>query len=174
MDLKIRKADLSDISSIMAIENESFSYDIRENKQTFIKRIETFNDGFWLLAIDSKVVGYISSEIWNEESENNFLLGHDIQKVHNNNGNKLYISSVALSKKVRGKGLGHILFDYLIDYIPKKYPSVEKGVLLVSDNWENAKKIYIKKGFSETDRIKDFFSENGIKRDGIIMDKIFK
>lgn len=172
MNLDIRKANLSDINSIMYIENESFSYDIRESEQTFIKRIETFNDGFWLLTLDEKVIGYISCEIWNDNTD--FELGHDIQKAHIPDGKQLYISSVALLKEVRGKGLGHILFDYIVDYIPEKYPSVEKGILLVCDSWKNAQKIYIKKGFSETDRIKDFFTENGIKRDGIVMKKIFR
>ena len=171
MDLKIRKADLSDINSIMAIEKESFSYDIREDKQTFIKRIEIFNDGFWLLTMDKKIIGYISSEIWRDNAD--FKLGHDIQNTHDKDGKQLYISSIALANEARGKKLGHILFDYLIDYIPQNYPSVNKGVLLVSDNWEKAKKIYTKKGFSETDRIKGFFLENGIKRDGIIMNKVF-
>lgn len=172
----IRKVYEKDISKIMDIENQSFEKGIRENEIVFIKRMAIFNDGFLVLVDERDVpLGYISSEIWFYENSINksyFELGHSIADRHNNNGNELYISSMALSNELKGKGYGHILFDYLIDNIKIYYPNINSSILLVCEHWKNARKIYSNKKFNEIHIIEDFFHPlNGLKGDGIIMRK---
>lgn len=173
---KIRKALKSDIKAIMQMENEGFVNGIKESEDIFIERINIFSDGFLILSDENNIpVGYISSEIWNYKDkidENDFTLEHSIKTKHDYNGNELYISSMVLSNKLKGKGWGHILLYYLIDNIRESYPNIKSVVLIVCNNWKSARKIYINKGFEEVYSIKDFFKPiSNLSRDGIVMRK---
>ena len=63
-NLKIRNAKINDIEKILEIEHNSFDKNICEDKQVFIDRIETFNDGFLVAEYENEIIGYICSEIW--------------------------------------------------------------------------------------------------------------
>lgn len=171
---QIRKANKDDIDDIVRLENEGFKNGEQESREILAERLNTFNDGFLVLVDENGcVVGYISSEIWESienMTEKDFTLNHSIIQKHSSSGNTLYISSLVLSKDLKGKGWGHILFDYFIDNIVEFYPTLKNAVLLVSNNWETAQKIYRKKGFSEMFVLKDFFKPVGApNHDGIVM-----
>jgi ribosomal-protein-alanine N-acetyltransferase len=175
-EFKIRKATEDDINYIMELENQGFADGIKENEKVFLERINTFNDGFLLLVDKSNIpVGYIASELWNYKNnidDSYFKLGHSIKEKHKDDGNELYISSMVLSNKLKGKGYGHILFDYLIDNMKKSYSNLKSSILIVCDDWKKAQKIYTNKGFKKISTIEDFFEPlNASKSDGIIMRK---
>jgi len=176
---QIRKATKKDIDSIVNIENNGFDEGLRETKDTFVERIEIFNDGFLVLTDeDSKILGYISSEIWDyrlQVDEKDFALNHSIRSKHKDSGDELYVSSMVLSKQMQGKGWGHILFDYLVDTIKEFYPNLKSSILIVGTKWKEAQKIYFNKGFLEIGVIKDFFQPlSGENSDAIIMRKPLK
>ncbi|MBA2859752.1 ribosomal-protein-alanine N-acetyltransferase [Methanococcus maripaludis] len=168
----IRNARKTDIDEIMNIEYDSFIEGISENRNVFLDRIATFQNGFLVLEVDSEILGYISSEIW-EYSENidekMFDLNHDIKKVHKCNGSELYISSIGILKKHRKNGYGNLLFKELIEKISKNY-KISSMILTVSVNWKPAIKLYEKNGFKEIGRIKEFFEDDD-SSDGIVMRK---
>lgn len=174
-DYKLRVATEKDIKDIMKIETSSFSLEICENEDTFLERINTFSDGFYLMEYNNSVIGYIGTEIWEykEETDNKyFTLGHSIKETHNPNGNELYISSMGILPDFRGKGLGKVLFQDSINYIINKNKNIKSEILIVSEKWDNARKIYKKNGFCEILNVKDFFVyNNDYKENGIVMRK---
>jgi ribosomal-protein-alanine N-acetyltransferase len=166
----IRNAGPGDIEQIMLIERSSFHENIRESRSVFLERIAFFREGFLVLEIDDHVCGYISSEIWNY-SENitatRFILNHRLCEVHTTTGSELYISSIGILEEYRGKGYGNLLFSELSRRMIEKY-AISSIILLVSANWNAAKRIYEKNGFEEMCRIPGFFY-NG--NEGIVMRK---
>lgn len=174
-NLKVRAVKLDDIDAIMAIENESFDDGIKENKEVFVERMDTFNDGFLVLVDDNdSPLAYICSELWEYKKSINkleFTLGHSIVDKHNINGNELYISSTALSNKLRGRGYGHLLVEQLLVNIKKNYPNVNSSILVVAQSWTAAQKIYRNNGFVKVGSIKDFFVTSTSTTDAIVMRK---
>lgn len=168
--ITVRNAEPTDIDKIMLIENESFHENIRESKAAFLERIAYFPEGFLLLEISGEVCGYISSEIWDHSeivTDDRFTLGHRISDVHTTTGKELYVSSLGILKNHRGKGYGNLLFTELSGRLSKKYP-ISSVILLVSENWHAARKVYENNGFRELHRIPSFFNEDKIS-DGIVM-----
>ncbi|WP_407429201.1 GNAT family N-acetyltransferase [Treponema sp.] len=190
-----------DIFSIMNIERQSFIPAIQEKKRVFEKRLKIFPEGFLLLADCSDEVilknktalicGYLCAERWDElpdfsniESKNKkdykkslrkiekrFEPGHNPLYTHKNEGRFLYISSFALLKEYRTKGLGEKFFKNSVAALCGSMKTIEKIVLLVNEEWKGALKIYEKFGFSEIFRLQDFFPtiQKKQKSDGIIM-----
>jgi [ribosomal protein S18]-alanine N-acetyltransferase len=175
-----RNANIADISSIMMIEHASFPEDICEDRNVFIERITTFSDGFRVMECDGKIIGYICSELWeraNVFSKELFTLGHSIKNRHKYYGREIYISSMGLNQEYRSLGLGKSMFNEFVDHITSKLANVESIVLLVSEKWSKARKIYATNGFKEIDILEGFFHYNVEKpyyEDGIIMRKELK
>nr|WP_321497104.1 N-acetyltransferase [uncultured Methanolobus sp.] len=172
MKISIRNAEKGDIEGIMSVEHDSFHSNIVENSDTFLERVKAFSDGFLVVEIDGEIAGYISSELW-DHSENidteKFVLGHSITETHRNDGKELYISSIGVLKKYRGKGYGNALFMELVNRIRGKY-EILSIILIVSEDWHAAKRIYENGGFREIQKIKCFFDDDE-KSDAIVMRK---
>lgn len=173
--ITFRKANLSDIYAIMDIERDSFHFNIVEKEEVFRSRIETYNDGFYVAILTNKIIGYVSSELWEYvESYNHdrFLLDHNINKYHNTSGRELYISSLGLLNQYRGQGYGSRLFNYIIDIHKDK---IDSTILLVSHEFKKAKLMYEKQGFKIVDTVYNAFiySENDAQ-EGLIMRKNYK
>ncbi|WMW23476.1 N-acetyltransferase [Methanolobus mangrovi] len=143
-----------------------------ECRDVFLDRMKVFPEGFLVMEIDREIAGYISSEMW-EYSENidtdRFCLNHTIREVHIRGGSELYISSIGILKKYRGKGYGKMLFSELVEQIRSKY-KITSIILIVSVNWDAARKIYENNGFLEIQRINGFF-EDDENSDAIVMRK---
>ncbi len=164
----IRQGKITDLNRIMKIEKDAFSSDIVEKSTVYLERLNVFPQGF-LVAEKQKILqGFFTTEIWEEKklSPEDFLLGHSIKSSHNDNGSILYISSFALAKKVQGKGSGKKLFNSFLENILNKNTNINSIVLVVSNKWNKAQKIYKTYGFKKEFIIKNFFSEN---QDGIVM-----
>ena len=190
-----------DIFSIMNIERQSFIPAIQEKKRVFEKRLKLFPEGFLLLADCSDeiilknktalVCGYLCSERWDmlpsfdlenlsdekekksalKKIEKRFALGHNPLSTHKTNGSFLYISSFALLKDYRSKGLGEKFFKNAVAALCSSISGIETVVILVNSEWENALKIYRKIGFKEVFTLKEFFPtiQKKVCADGIIM-----
>lgn len=182
--MKICCAKSSDIQNIMKIENLAFISQIQESKKTFDERLKIFSNGFFVLVDDSedsvfendksKIVGYFSSEIWQNLPESNeiFTLGHKIENTHNKNGTVLYISSFAILPSFQGKHLSEFFLTSCLDSICKTFTQIKKIALLVSEDWIGAHHLYEKIGFKEVRKISGFFPSK--KQDfatGIVMIK---
>ncbi len=177
-EIKFRIVEKSDIDYIMEIEQSSFSKIVCEDKDVFLQRIETFKQGFIVMEYDNEVIGYICSEIW-EYSENvdrdKFTFGHLIKDSHKTNGNEIYISSMGILPKVRGYGLGKAMFEFFIKYISELVESPKSIILIVSENWKNARNIYINNGFKEICTFNEFIDYRHVppfKENAIVMRKL--
>ncbi len=177
-EIKFRIVEKNDIDYIMEIEQSSFSKIVCEDKDVFLQRIETFKQGFIVMEYDNEVIGYICSEIW-EYSENvdrdKFTFGHLIKDSHKTNGNEIYISSMGILPKVRGYGLGKAMFEFFIKYIPELVESPKSIILIVSENWKNARNIYINNGFKEICTFNEFIDYRHVppfKENAIVMRKL--
>lgn len=177
----LRNARLEDLDEIMNVESQSFGTHIQEEKSLFKKRIETFGRGFLVFEADQnerrKIAGYFCTELWEKipKGAEDFLVGHDIKKIHTEHGKILYISSFALLPEFRGNGNGKKLFEQSLDFFKTKF-NFEKILLLVNEKWIGAKKIYASYGFKEIFICKDIFlndeknSESKVfTSDGIVM-----
>ena len=138
------------------------------------------------------VCGYLCSELWDflpqkrENQENlperevaksekilkkRFSLGHNPAYTHKTNGQYLYVSSFALLKEYRGKGLGEKFFINAVAALCAAQTQVKKVVILVNSDWEAALRIYKKLGFQELYTFKNFFPtiQKKVASDGIVM-----
>ena len=85
----------------------------------------------------------------------------------------MYISSFAIDTAYRGNGYGEAIFEAFLDKMREKY-NLKSGILLVSSEWENAKRIYEKHGYKCLENISNFFiNDLEEKFAGIIMRKFF-
>lgn len=103
--------------------------------------------------------------------EKRFALGHNPLLTHKTNGCFLYVSSFALLKEYRGKGLGEKFFKNSLAALCAANPEIKKVVLLVDSEWQAALKIYEKLGFQKVFELKEFFPtiQKKVNVSGIIM-----
>ncbi len=168
MTYTLREANLDDLEAIMQIEDCSFHKGIREDESVFRKRVTTFPKGFILLVDEQGVPkGYFASEIWQldeKASEINaslFALNHDIGDHHTDDGNTLYVSSIAILPECRGYGLGDLFFTQAISRIKAAFPNLTQSILIVNESWVRARAIYRKWGYEEKGAIPLFFRPEG-------------
>lgn len=171
-----------DLSSIMQIERASFIPNIQESENIFEQRLQIFPEGFFVL-IDSSdetvfkhgksfVAGYFCSELLQSipNSDDFFSLDHSPDKTHSTNGNTLYVSSFAIHPEYRNKKIGKSFFYNSLKSICTSNKQISKVLLLVNQEWQNAKHIYESLGFKDLRIIKNFFpSLHNNFSDGIIM-----
>lgn len=175
--LIFRNATPQDLDDIMLIEYHSFSPLIQESKLTFLERINQFPQGFRILQYKSAIIGYISSEIWSfkkEICEETFSLDHSIAQHHTIMGDELYISSMGILPAYRHLGLGKYLFESFLKYCAGQFPQLISCILIVSEDWKNARKIYQNSGFSEIGLLLNFFKskkETNLNKNAVIMQK---
>jgi len=184
----IRKAELSDLKSIMTIEMASFIPEIREDESVFKQRILRCPDLF--LVFEEKKVkegqtffntaGYLSAEIMNHipKKADELKLGHipaDIgNKIEKGDRPFVYISSFALLPEYRGEGNGKKIWNDSLEYFKERIQP-EGFLLLVNELWAGARHIYEKSGFSTVNSFENFFpSEDGQFSNGILMQNLLE
>lgn len=171
----MRPALSGDLPAIMVIERESFLPGVVEGEEVFRERIRVFPEGFLVLEVPGSTgpVGYVCSEIWDgteKLSAGLFEMGHAVEQRHRPRGRVLYVSSTGLLRSARGRGLGHLLFSTLVSRVRLARPDVTSIVLIVSEAWTAARRIYASEGFVEVLRIDGFFQPVGGRREaGIVM-----
>jgi len=160
--LTLHKATNQDLDQIMNLEALGFSRPgwKGEAPDTFKERLLAFPGGFWVVSgYDGKLHGYLCSEIWRFTtawSIDQFTLNHSASKTHVPEGDELYISSMTVDPEVRGKGIGNALFDGAIKNIFEENQRLKSSILIVSDSWEHARRIYKTHGFLEIGDIEGY------------------
>jgi len=103
--------------------------------------------------------------------EKRFELGHNPLLTHKTTGPFLYISSFALLKDYRGKGLGEKFFKNSVAALVSAMGGIKKVVVLVNSEWQSAIKIYNALGFEKVFTLEGFFPtiQKKVNSDGIIM-----
>ena len=163
---RVRRALPLDLDDILEIEDESFDPAIRENRETFLERMETFPEGFVVLESGGRIAGYLCSELWNlagDPSPADFTLGHSARELHFPRGRTLYVSSYGIRKDFRSRGLGKALFQGFLERARTAF-DFDDTLLLVCETWKEARAIYEAEGFIHVFDIQNFFrfSDGGI------------
>jgi len=139
-----------DIKGVMEVERRCFPEHIIESQEIYEHRIKHFPNGIRVLEDNNKILGVISSEIWNYQDNVNidkFAINHFILERHDPCGSELYISSLAIVPEYRKLGLSKQLLDGLIHDVKKEHPIITTGILMVSEVCEYAIKLYKKFNF---------------------------
>ena len=99
---KVTKEDLVEISDIFRIESAKKPYFQKWNKKTALRDItKSFKeDDFYIYVIDKKIVGFIISQI--------------------NENNEGYVNELWIIKEFQGKGIGKALTKFIEDKYKKK------------------------------------------------------
>lgn len=166
MHLYVDHLKSSDINRIIEIERSSFSKDVQESKELYLKRINLFKEGNLGFYADDKLIGFFCSELWHFKERydlNQFTLNGDFEASHNSKGDELYISSFAIDKQYRSLLKGKEAFNLAINFL-LKHLEIKSIILLVGQNWLAARSIYKQWGFKEIAEIEGFFSDS--KQDG--------
>ncbi len=157
---RLRLADIKDLNKLYELENKAFDKGIAEDIKTIEDRVRIFPYGFLVLEHEGKIIGSFSTEIWNHKEGMDFegvKLNHDIKNYHDINGNMMFISSFLIDDDYRGLGLGKAFFNDARQIIKNNFANIEKEVLAVSLEWENAINIYKSFGFEIEKTIKNYF-----------------
>ena len=165
--MNIRFANPADLDAIMVIEDEAHVSGIRESREIFLERIETYPQGFLVATEEDKIVGYICSELWQTEKVTSDLFTLN-QVKHKPDGNTHYISSMAILQEAQSRGIGRALFKELLTMV-----EIPHRVLIVGINKPRAHRIYIDAGFEPKFAIKDFFKPTFIgPYSGLVMEAV--
>lgn len=168
--LRLRRASLDDLSGIMALETAGFETGIREEESVFVERLRVFPNGFLVIGdAREELIAYLCSERWNHDETHGvreFAVGHSAQDRHSARGRVLYISSMTVTPRLRGQGLGRILFSASIEAIHSSEVGIERELLMVNETWHSARHIYEACGFVPQLYFPDFFEPAHKPRQG--------
>ena len=99
-----------------------------------------------------------------------FALGHQMRRTHRRDGSVLYVSSFALATPYRGQGLGEPFFRTALAALCGAHSQIRRVVLIASEEWRGARRIYESAGFVPRLALADFFPSLHKKRaDAIVM-----
>lgn len=168
--ISFRTATKADLNSIMEIEAASFLPEIQESKSTFIARLTAGSSLFLIFEENLEngntiPAGYLSAEFLEKipSSQEELKLDHS-PSTKNTSTKIIYLSSFALLPQFRGNGQGKRLWNDCLDFFAKTNLQTEKFLLIVNEEWKNARHIYEQNGFTPIDNYPEFFphKENGI------------
>jgi len=135
--IKLRKFSLSDLREVMEIEKISFPNQKTWSKDYFKKIYQKYPQEFLVAEIGGKIAGYI---------------------IGQKGENKAKIISLAVSPRVRKKGVGTILTKFLLDHFKK---GRIKKVSLHTKTKNKIGVLFFKKiGFEISKKIKEYY-KNG-------------
>ncbi|SHO47294.1 GNAT family N-acetyltransferase [Desulfopila aestuarii] len=103
----LRPPRLTDLDRCFEIETVSYDGDEAATREKIQTRIETYPEGFWVLEVDKRIVGFINSGCTDkvEMTDESFkeLVGHDPDGRHN------VIMSLVVRPEYQGQGFASIL-----------------------------------------------------------------
>ncbi|MCV6822949.1 MULTISPECIES: GNAT family N-acetyltransferase [Halocynthiibacter] len=112
VERNFREANISDAASCFAIEAAAYEGDEAATYAKISKRIQTYPEGFLILELDGKVVGFINCgcayEVEMSDEDFKELVGHDPEAPN------VVIMSVVVDPKEQGRGHSRALMDEFI------------------------------------------------------------
>lgn len=132
--LSLRQADISDLNTLVELENEIFSYD-QVNRRSFKSFIDSKND-VWVAEKNNQLVGYLI-----------------VFKRQGSRKQRMF--SLAVSPKCQGQGIGRLLILHAIEQ-GRGMKSIRLEVKV--DN-SGAIKLYESLGFVQVSRVEGFYSD---------------
>jgi len=105
------------LDEVMLVEEEAWPKEWRATRDKFASRLAIFPEGFFVAFKGGRMVGVTTSEIINYDPERLPLTWDEItdngciKDTHDPHGNSLYVTSVGVSKKFQGQGIGRSIIE---------------------------------------------------------------
>lgn len=116
--MRIRNATLSDLDNILYVEQSAFPPERQGDSETFQKRYALFKEGFFVIEVDNRIVGFSTALLTDDITSIDDLNISD-SELHNPHGVVYELRSVAVKKESQNKGLGQKLVVKQIDNAKK-------------------------------------------------------
>ena len=100
--MKIRKATMEDLNQIVAIASLCFPSNESILKKTLRERLEVYQDYFWLLKEDGKLIGFIDGLVTDYTNLTDEMYKNP--NLHNENGEWQMIFDICILPKYRKRG----------------------------------------------------------------------
>lgn len=116
-NLRIRRATLQDLSTLMLIERESYPSDMHADEGKMKERIDVFSEGQFIVYLNAEPVGYATNQIVHfkpDEKGKTWLQmtnGGYIANTHDVSGNALHFVSTGVRPPFRRHGIGSFIYD---------------------------------------------------------------
>lgn len=140
--MKIRTATMNDLASIAEIESICFLPAEAASNQSFADRLTYYPDHFWLLELNSQIIGFINGLATNEAHLTDAMYAD--ASMHDANGAWQMIFGVNTLPEYRNRGYAAILIKKLIAAAKQQQ---RKGVVLTCK--EHMVHYYAKFGFAD-------------------------
>ncbi len=111
---------LKDLDELCALDSRVFPPDAREDRDVFEDRLKVFPDGCLKCVIDGKIVGYLTSELW--DSVHSMEINRKASVFHNKDGQHGFVSAFGVDPDFQRRGFGTLLLNAYVSL------SVEKGI----------------------------------------------
>ena len=110
--MTIRTATMNDLNAITAVEAECFPAAEAASREEFSKRLTYYNDHFWLMFDEDKLIAFVDGFVTDEETLTDEMF-HDAS-LHNPNGAWQMIFGVVTRPEYRKHGLAAQLLNRAI------------------------------------------------------------
>mgnify|MGYP001051621334 CR=1 FL=1 len=111
--MKLRIATLTDLDAITALENTCFPPNEAATRNSFIKRLQSFPDHFWVLEIEGQLIGFINGMVTNNETIIDEMFAQ--ANLHNDEGKWQSIFGLAVDPAFRKHGYAGKLIHHFIE-----------------------------------------------------------
>lgn len=160
MAIIVKNLTHADITRVVEIEELSFESHIRESKEVYHQRVETFEEGALGFFVEHRLIGFFFAELWEKQEryeKERFALSHNPSLFHTKGGNELYISSFAIDYHYKEVLKGRVAFSLAMNHLKERL-SFSSVILLVSQRWQGALTIYKEWGFTTIETIENSLS----------------
>ena len=123
--MTIRTATMNDLNAITAVEAECFPAAEAASREEFSKRLTYYNDHFWLMFDEDKLIAFVDGFVTDEETLTDEMF-HDAS-LHNPNGAWQMIFGLNTMPAYRNRGVGGQLIEAFIELAKQEN---RKGVIL--------------------------------------------
>lgn len=111
--MKLRIATLTDLDAITALENVCFPPNEAASRNSFIQRLQSFPDHFWVLEINGTLAGFINGMVTNNEMIIDEMFAN--ARLHDDDGKWQSVFGLAVAPEYRKQGHAERLIRHLIE-----------------------------------------------------------
>lgn len=113
MNIIIRKVSIKDLDRVAEIELQCFPKAEAATKESLKKRINTFQESFFIVEKDNKIIGFINGCVTNEKAIFDEL--YEDASLHIKSGNYQTIFGLDVIPEYRNQGIAAELMNHMIN-----------------------------------------------------------
>lgn len=110
--MRVRKAKMSDLREITAVEATCFPPQEAANRKEFKKRLKVYPNHFWILEEDGKIISFINGMVTNDTTIKDIMF--EDASLHDENGDWQAIFGVNTIPEYRNQGMAAKVMEEVI------------------------------------------------------------